>query len=97
MKPMLAAITAAIFASTASAHGVWYSTGANTAVDIEEKYPMVRAAYCGPLPVSLRARYGADSYVQGGVRRWNQLHVRDQLVVARRNIVLRRTRERWLY
>jgi len=67
------ALCALVGAASANAHrgDIWYGTAAGTAKNIEAKYSSVSLARCWPLPESLRARYDADSYVSGGVRRWD--------------------------
>ena len=70
---MLAVIAALAAAAPASAHrgDIWFGTAAGTAKNIEAKYASVSLARCWPLPVSLRSRYDADSFVRGSVRRWD--------------------------
>lgn len=71
----LAALVAAAVALTpaAGAHNgdIWFQTAAKTAFNIEDKYPTVVAARCFPLPVSLRARYSAHSFVRNNTRWWD--------------------------
>jgi hypothetical protein len=70
---LVTAIAALATAAPASAHrgDIWFGTAAGTAKNIEAKFSSVSLARCWPLPVSLRSRYDADSYVRGGVRRWD--------------------------
>lgn len=70
---ILLAIGALATAAPATAHrgDIWFGTAAGTAKNIEAKYSSVSAARCWPLPPSLRDRYDADSFVRGGVRRWD--------------------------
>lgn len=71
---IIAAVAALTLAVPAGAHrgDIWYDTAARTARNIEDRFSAtVSAARCWPLPVSLRARYDADSYVRNDVRRWD--------------------------
>jgi hypothetical protein len=65
------ALAALALPSLAAGHGTWYNTRYNTERGIYAKFPRVSVARCSPLPAWARSRYGADSFVSGGVRRWN--------------------------
>lgn len=71
---LVAVLIALALPASASAHGVWFYKAISAERNIVAKYPAVSAAHCSPLPTWARARYGARSFVRGGVRLWNHFY-----------------------
>lgn len=67
------AIAGLALAGAASAHfgGIWFTTAAKAAKEIEWKYSSVDYARCQPIPPAYRAQYHAHSFVRGNVRLWD--------------------------
>lgn len=93
------ALAAVAITPAASAHpgDIWFDTAARTARNIEEKFARsVSTARCWPLEPGERARFDADSYVEGDVRRWD--HFLCGLAIRRGRVcftVAHMTGKRW--